>query len=627
MSTTLTIESFCEATYNLLHVNIEAYRSEVIFAADQITPIGIRVQISGSAMLSATDWANLRGQLINASGKINSATLGVGGVDLISILRSKSLKGAPTCSLNGNAVHGTGLAIIHFDIQDETIDCNQPVVAHTWTQEMRLDGAGRLTRTVHGQIQANRTSTNSDYTPATTPTTWGSTGPFADLFRRAFIPQPPSEGWRRESQQFAYDQTSTILMYQFVDVQHAYDLPDGVRVGDMEFSIERTAREAGIANATFTCDLEGDLSLKQLDMAGGVTGNRLLVTAAVALSKTRINANYSQVIITRLRITESELLTKHKIRFELDAQVVASSTIATSSVSPLMTMIGQKFSVKRSLARAVDPYGAYTVNTTVSGGIPSQVGNPYTYWMVPHYIGNIINGQCCSGENEATVPTMTVQTGSNAYGTIEVGVLESDIPSSVYAEFNGKLSVKQFQPNADSDGYLQIVAHSIAHASVDTRGGMVVLSTAYQTGADIAFQTRKPRIRVTERVEIAKANAAPAKAFRPMPVGAVIVDERWDVTATRNDGQGQGMYTAAFERTYELYDTGGTTTANGFLNDTFVRAWGAPSGYVAGTLSSVLTTGSQETGVSIFGPFTGASPATGIVGSERYTVPVSDWIS
>ena len=629
MSTTLVITTACEVDYNLLHTNIDSYRSEVIFAADGITPIGLRVSISGSAMMVDTNWGTLRDEIRLSAGKIESAILGIDGANLIDVRRTTSLKGAPTATITGNAVHGTGLALINFEITDETSECGQPVVAHTWTQEMRLDAAGRATRTVHGQIVINRRSTNTDYTPATTPTTWGSKGAYADLFRRAFIPQPPSEGWRRESQQFAYSEASNVLLYQLVDVQHAYDLPDGVRVGDMEFSIERTAREAGIANATFTCDLEGDLSLKQADMSGagvaGLTGNRLLVQAAIALSKTRINANYGSIIITRMRITEQEILSRHKIRFELDAQVVSSSTTSSVTVSPLMTMVGQKFTVVRSLQRAVDPYGPNSINTTISGENPQASGSPYTYWMVPHYVSSSIQGQCCTGSNTASLPQLTVMTGSNAWGTIEVGVTAQDMPATVTSEFDGKLATKQSQPEADSDGFTQIIGHSLTHTAVGVDGGMVRLSSAYQTSADLVFQTMKPRVRVTERIEVAQVNKAPSRVMRPYPSGAMIISENWDVSASRNDAQGQGLFTGVYERVYELFDKGNAISSNGFTADGNFRSWGAPNGYVAGTLSPVMTDASQETSVSVFGPFVGADPTTGITSTERYPVTTSDW--
>ena len=133
---------------------------------------------------------------------------------------------------------------------------------------------------------------------------------------------------------------------------------------------------------------------------------------------------------------------------------------------------------------------------------------------------------------------------------------------------------------------------------------MVRLSPMYTTGADLVFQTQKPTVMVKERIEVARANIAPNKVFRPLPVGAFVVDEDWNVSYGKFDAQGQRMFIGTYERTYGLYDNG--TSGRGFVTQTTllgnVRAWGAPHQTLLPTIAKVATSASQATTSSVFAP-------------------------
>jgi len=579
--------------YTLLHVNIETWSSEVVLAEDNMTPIGSKMHVAGTAMMATADWDAVRTQL-----KLNATRLAVaslpnpgGGDDMIAFTSGASNIGGPFCKLTGTQVVGSTVVLVRFEIDDQqdATGCNNPIVATTWVQSMAIDATGRPTRTVRGTIRIARSSTASSTTPAL-PGAWSTTRPYADLFRFLAIPDLPAK-WRRESQEFAYDQMSTALVYQIVDKQYAHDLPDGVIVGDMDFSFERRAEDAGIGHCSFSCELEGSLAL---DGITGTTGNRRLVEAAVQLSKTRINANYSSCIITRMRVTERSILSGYSIRFEVDADVFPDN--GSGAMVPLATMIGQAFTVTRSTTKEAPAYGA----AALVDGAPKQ------YYMIPHYVSNVINGMNCDGAaDKAERATIVAFTGANAYGTVTVAVTAgaTGVPA-MNTLFTGRYSATQQQNANDNDGYVNIIAHNVAITSARYDSGICRLSPMYVDTGDFLFQTRKPSVLVSEKAESSRANIAPAKYMRPLPTGAFLVNDNFNCSFGKYDPQGQRLFSGVYERTYALYDLGGNS-GNGFTTQTApsgasLRAWVPPNDVILPTLSATGTSASQSTASSVF---------------------------
>jgi len=589
------------ATESLLeNVNIDAYSCEAVLAEDGVTPQGSRYHITGTCLVSVEDWSAYK----TANGT-NSSRMAYVRLPhpanalnkIIDLTSGSSCIGGPFLKLTGTQVVGTNLVLVNWDAHDEIALCDRNVVAHTWVQRTSLDQKGQVTRAVNGHIRVARSATASTVTPPNQGSNVSATIPWADLFRRAVAPSWLGEGWRRESQDFAYDASSTALVYQFVDKQYLYNLPNGVRVGDMDFTYERNAQDAGIGHLTCTVDLEGDISLKSI---AGTTGNRRLVEAAVKLSKARINATYGNCIITRMRVTERGILSGFSIRFELEAQVFPASAPSGGegavSIVPLAFMIGQRFTVTRTDTVAVDPYGPLVAPT--AGGAATR------YYMLPHWLNNLVNGMNCDGKTTAfpSADDALLAEEVPAVGEVTVTVIaDATGIDAITSQFAGQFSADQLQP-PPVDNYTQIIAHSLSHTKVEFDSGMCRLSTMYMTGADFVFQTRKPCVRVRERVEISQANSAPAKVFRPAPEGAFLYSETWDVAFGKFDAQGNRMFTGIYERTYQMYDGGENA---GFFTQTIAglpsyRAWNSASLRISPTLSAVATTASQEATETVF---------------------------
>lgn len=600
--------------YKIRNANIESYSTEPVMADDNMTIAGERFVISGTGLIDGQNWGELNEALSFASNRLWKASLPnpANTHEIISLTSETSNIKGPFCKITGTQVVGAKIVLVRFELTDQVSWCgNNPIVSHIWTQKFALDAAGRSTRTISGSIHVNKSS-SAIGTGAATNSAWNTTAPIADLYRRALVPELLSPGWRRESQEYGYDATSTALMYVIVDKQHAHDLPNGVAVGNMEFSYERTLNDPAIGTLHFSCDLEANLNASH---AGVQHPNRMLVEAAVNLSKTRIDANYKRTIITRMKVTEKEMLSTFAIRFELEAQVLAAADDSpTPSITALAYMIGQNFYVERTLPANIDAYG---YSTSPSDNVKHA--------MVPHYMENLLNGMNCDGysDNMPRATTAWVSRETAATGSISVTVSFSPAGvSSMNSLFNGRFQSDVYQPPQDSGGYTTIVAHTISTTSVDYDTGISRLSVMGNLNLDVLVQTRKPKILVKERVEISRLNQAPAKVVRPMPWRSMLVSENWDVSYGKFDAQGNRLFTGIYERIVQLYDAGPSTP--GWSQQSYsvygnLRTWSAPYGTVLPTIGANATSVSQATSSNVFDAATDTA--------ARYSVPGETYIT
>lgn len=592
-----------------VHVDIESFNSESVYAEDGMIPVGTRYTISGTAVMSKKAFNEIQDDMAIFTTRMKSIVIEApAGQKLVELKSTESLIGGPFLKHTATDIMGTGASanttvLLRFEINDETSWCDRPVAAHTWVTRWSIDAAGRATRTINGNLRMVKWSTKTSDTAATR-SDWTDRKPFADLFRRYVAPSLPQSGgsyqygWRRESQEYAYDIHSSSLIWSVVDKHHLHDLPEGVRVGNMDFTYERSAQDAGLAHCTFTCDLEGPTSLSAIT---GTTGNRKLIECAIALSKTRLNASFNGILITRMRITERDMLSSFAIRFEIEASaypVVSGSP----NIVALGQMVGRNFHVVRTTTAQVDPYGE---GSTWSG--PSGGGGIYKFWSPPHWLENVIDGMNCgTSYGTQTATSYVFAAEDSTFGAVTVNLVDSaDGLTALNNAFAGQYKDDVKQPAPAGDGYSQIVAHSVSLSSMNLKSGIVALSTMYVDGADFVFQTQKPVPLVTERIEVSRTNTAPSKVIRPMPSGGHLVSESWDVAFGKFDSQGNRVFTGVFQRTYALYDMGGTTT-NGFATALttragYIRVWDAPSGKFTPTLSPTASDASQIPLNSVFG--------------------------
>lgn len=619
MSTYLQLETTPQSgvgvqTFIIDNTFVDSYNSTPLLADDNQTPYGNEIVTRGTGLIPCgTAWDNFRDSLARNGNRLQRCTMVGNASAVFDFTDTTDDLGGPYCKIETSEIVGESVALVRWEITRRTSYVeNQTVTSHTWQSRISLDAAGTMTYTINGALRVARSSTGTNISRAT-QLYWRGKEPWADLFREAIIPPCKGDGWRRETQEFALDATGTMLSYTIVDKRYALDLPDGVRVGDMEFTYERSWETQGYAVVQFSCDLEGDLSLTNIT---GTTGNRRLVEAAVQLSKARINLSYQRMIIQRMRVTERNILSGYAIRFEMTAQVLPTpSSAPATNPAALAYMIGNKFSVTRSVERTMPPYGPYA---------PDDLwGQNTTYYMVPYWLNNELNGMNKQTATPMPQASLIHLNGTNEYGAVNVTVIGgAEGVAEMNSIFSGAFQPDQYlQPN-NSDGYTTLIGHNNSTSKANYDSGIVRLSPMYVDAPDVTMQTRKPCVYVTERVETARANQAPPKVIRPLPDNAYLTDDNWHVSYGKFDAQGNRMFTGIYERTFAMYDPG--TSGAGFVTQTApsgaqLRAWGAPNSVILPTLAPTGTPASQSTSSSVFALAT-TNPA-------RYGVPTETFVT
>lgn len=617
MAATLTITANTGLTATLVNVFVDAYNCEPQYAGETTTVHSQRITVRGTAIVDAgqPNYLGFRTALRDGSGRCNSIVLVAGGQTLVNAVGGATpndVRGWPTVHVETTEIVGTNTALLRFEIEHhQAFNESNTVSSHRWRQTMNVDAAGKVTRSVNGTITINRATTGSALTLATNAA-WSGKQAWADLFRNAIIPGVPGEGWRRESQEFAVDEAGTSMTYSFVDKRHTHDLPDGVLVGDVSCTYERsfTGSGVGLAMVTFTADLEGSPALKGIS---GTTPNRKLVEAAVQLARTRINLTMRRTIVQRLRVEERDLTSGYKIRFEMEAQVQANASDSSATIVPLAYEIGNEFTITRTEVREAPAYGA----AMQVAGVPTQYG------MIPAYIGNIIDGMSTAGGTSAMpVASLFTITGANAYGAVNVIVISGAAGvTAMNAVFEGRFQNDQEQPSNDSDGYTRMIPNASSFTVSRYESGLVKMTPMYVGASELVFQTKFPVVHVKERIETVRMNQAPPRTLRPMPTDAYVRGEDWRVAYGRFDAQGNRAFTGVFEREFAMYDDG--TSAGGYATETVggitIRKWSAPNNYVTPTLSPIATQASQQTTGSVF-----LNPADT---KQSYSVPTQAFIT
>jgi hypothetical protein len=623
MSAELYLQNKKNQDLYLVNVFVDAYDSSAELAPDGRTPIGQNVRITGSALLStANNYSDFLTAVRIAGNRLKTVrleiTTGATTVNLCNLIDTESDNGGPYFTFTTTEVVGTRTALLRFEVTTRRSFPNgetpstQTVMAHRWVQSMAMDASGQVTRTINGSINVARSTTGVGTTLATNAS-WTNKVAYADLFRNAIIPDVPGPGWRRESQDFALDESSTVLLYNVIDKQFVIDLPDGVRIGDMESSYERTVENAGLAMIHFSVDLLGDVGLQTIT---GTTPNRRLVEAAMALCKTRIDLNFKQTIVQRMKVTENRMLEGYSVRFEVDATVQSKSAENVSTLAPLGYLIGQKFTVTKTASRTLPAYGPALTDGA----------NNVILGILPHWLSNNVSGMDTAPEASMPRAQLFSFSGSNTHGTVNVAVVSgADGVTAMNSLFDGLYSSVQQQPEntgGATPGYATTITNSRSHTNAEIDSGMVRASVMYPSSADLVFQTRKPRVILTEHVEVVRLNQAPSKIMRELPTNCVVKSEDWKVAFGKYDSQGQRLFTGVFERTLELYDPGGTPAANGFANNTIggatFRNWTAPNATIIAARNPNTTDAGQLTTTSVIAAAVGTQ-AYGVTGQNVAT--------
>jgi hypothetical protein len=593
-------------TYTLPYVNVTGYESKPVFAEDGHTMQRYEVSLQGTALVSdgTSTFTDLATKFRNGTGTVERFRLRVtssgGTSDVVDISFPDAMRG-PYLSLNVSEISGRRAAIVSFTASGSisqqgangTLNPNYPVLSHRWTSRVQLDANGNPTRTVTGSVTVDLGAGGSNTTAPSDGTTGSISGkkPWADLFRRSILPAIASMPglWRRQSQTFAYNDAGNSMIYEITDEQVRTDLPDEAFSGNAEFTYERT-RQNAMARLEFNCDLEGQVN-------GDV---RNLIWAAVVLAQTRIS--FVKSLITRLVVRESEMLSKAKIRLEIEAQTPAVGTDTPSSSQicvPLAQLVGKYFSVSRTCDWYADPFG------------PQGLGMA----QIPHWNGNSTTGKPDGINNLAVADVVAVLVADCPAGTPTTSFLGD---ATDFTAANAQIAVGPFNTQtADFQGNDQIatVERSFTTTAVVQNARMHRLQTLYTQGADFVFQAGKAAVIIEETTTVKRVNNPPNRVFRPMPPGCILLSDEWRVNHGEVDAAGNRTFTGVYVRKLMTYDLGGATYY-GYYTQSNRRQWWNT------TVAAPLTLGFDQTSQQT------ANNVLAVTGSQSYsTGTAQDFVS
>lgn len=605
----LTVGIFDGATQSPPWCDVTDFKQEIVRSDDERTVVGILTTITGTVSFPSSDaYQNFRDfvyatQSVSKPVQYTVEMRDPGGAFVELSAWDEAFPddiGGPFLEVS-QAVEVTGVRYIRagFTIKSQSARPNVdgeaglpvPLVGVSWRQRTVIGADSRIVRHVEGLIttsSGNSTLAGGTQSPATNSTVaqWTTRAPFADLFRNAVIPPVPGYGWRRTSQEYAYNPRENALAFRFTDEQGRTDLPWPAQTGTFDFQVERTLADAGAARA------QGRISL-----AGGLNQNpRQLIAGAFDLMAARIRP--ARDLIERLVVREKDITGSVSIEVEVDALIFSENTLNTASLA-VTAMIGCPFVVKRAAAsadvkRTVPPYGSPSM--TVDG---SWAETAKSYWMEPHWIDANPTFQTALAE-AATLnqPTVIEFTDSAETGTVTVTVTNNDtFVSDMNATLEDGPYPTQYAKQADSGDFATTMLTGKANSRVYLHNGICRLCTAYNTGADYVFQIEKPMVALVEKQTVNRLNQNPAKSMRPTPANFFVADERWEVDAGAGDAQGNRSYVDTFVREAVAFDGGGATSG-GFSSATIgsltFRVYSPPASQVAGGLDPTMTSASQE---------------------------------
>lgn len=494
--------------------------------------------------------------------------------------------GGPMVRLSAPYAIGPRMIGVEFEIDSQVppldVETTTSAVSHTWTQTMQVALDGRLTRIVRGVLSVAPSTKNSgrDDTVAPSPSggDWNSRNPYPDLYRLAIIPDVPGAGWRRRPQEYALLEDGTGLAYQITDEQCAKDLPYPARDGDAKFRYTRQFPNLGWADISMRVRMAGDLA----------TDIRTLIASAWTSMQIRVNP--AKHLLTRISVEEESMFDGIACTCEMDARVYAQDYANTGTLA-LSSIVGTPFTVTRlDCSRTVSPYGAYQ----------------FAWQMPPHWLDNALNAATQQG-SAGVMPqaqVIEVELATPCADTAVVTVLPSNTGvAAMNAHFGGAFT-QPYPKQADeatADTPTTIMQAS-SFTAMRVNPGTVRMCSAEDEGQDWVFQTEKPRVRITERVEVSRQNQTPGRSMRPLPANAILVSEGWVPGSLRGDAQGNGVFNAIYERVFDALDPGGTS-GGGFNSASFagylLRYWQPPNGLILAANNPGLSTAQQQGSLSV----------------------------
>jgi hypothetical protein len=389
-------------------------------------------------------------------------------------------------------------------------------------------------------------------------------GKYADCYRR-FVSGNLFPGFRRMRQEYAVDESRTRLLFDIVDQEFTRGLPAPAKVGNCSFTFEREIGTGSQAIGTkhFISSVKGDRY---------VTAGALL-TLCIRMSQNRID--YARDLIQKIRVTEENMLTDNAITFEVIALATSAQSFSPSNTEESQSsgggsLIDQSLLLKNILSPISFPNGPNF--QFVPAQQPEAYGNslivrvtPYAY---DHQSVQTLNAPSMS------LPSTYQMSSESAQPVIYLfprgwfdGVPEQADEFNNYIPKNSPALAVPTGPNKgdleknkqNQDGS-PVVSNpnfsSKAGKKVKVNTGILVVPSVCPQGKPRVFQIGSPVAEITEFIDGARKNEAPARDFGEKEVGSFVSVMGYSFTSGVPDVNGNRVMVAGFDRTTVLASPG-----------------------------------------------------------------------
>jgi hypothetical protein len=389
-------------------------------------------------------------------------------------------------------------------------------------------------------------------------------------------------GFRRESQEWATDETRTRMIFTIVDTEYARGMPAPVRRGDVNFEYDRSilgGESSAMGIKRFSATLEGGPNASPAD----------LLVVAIRLSQNRIffskqtvnGVTYEPDVIRRIVVREIDMLNSNIIQFEVEAigNSIMSASFGGGATVPQGTPFrsgGLLVNILSTLALA--PSGGTAIAFEFAPTTyPDAFGNFGVYRVTPSWYDPELT------ELQKTWNTTVVLQASEKESVVyefPVAFFNAVINTAadsqrVHLGKDNSKSRKDSSVLASGPANPYLSVRSMERHAVETH--MCVMPSQDLTAADVPFQIRKPRTVVMQELEAVRMNAAPERSLLPMPANAVVLSEDFPVHGGVADANNNRMMAAIFSRVFTIADPGGAD-ANTYFNkasgsNTYRQSW------------------------------------------------------
>jgi len=369
-------------------------------------------------------------------------------------------------------------------------------------------------------------------------------------------------GFRRIRQEYAIDETGRRMIFDVTDQEFVRGLPAPARVGNCQFTYERSIDDSSNAIGTkhFIASVKGGAEVSIWD----------LLVLCIRLSQNRID--YAKDLIVKIRVTEENMLSENAMTFEVAAKAAEPISFTPSSAGSAPNGTTPLVPGGQGNPQASTPGGVLLRNILspislpqgvfrfVPAAMPEAYGNcrimrlhaTPMVWQESTYTNSHID------QYSYRPTTMKIR---NGYDTPDPVVylfptatfpFDSTVPADTINRYQAARSPEV--PSGPNKGDLNQGNDKDKKHSLRAKGGrkvavqsnIISCPSVCREGRTAIFQVAPPIAYFTDMSEGSKMNEAPTKLFSDMPTGASMMSMDMSFTSGNADRNGNRVYSANY---------------------------------------------------------------------------------